>query len=270
MSRIGKIARLPLAIRETLNSRLEGGEPYKSLLAWLNTEPAAKAVLKKLFAGRPITDGNISDWRKGGYRDWRAERAARAMLERVHQEQTDNIDKVPGGVVEQMAAFHAAQLLVEMQTGTAPFGAAARVNLWREFRLALASLHSYKPKRVVPRRPLRPPSCFPSLAAAIGMMTKAEPPAADAENTGANRFDKLTQTWSGPNANAMNRKHRRLLLEIALNAGAGPGFRLIPGESGAYNIFSTTTTRATMYNRHEEPCPAPVDATALQSCATVI
>ncbi len=70
MTRLGKIARLPREIREELNVRLQNGEVGRLLVDWLNGLPAAKAVLAERFEGRPITDGNLSEWKQGGYEDW--------------------------------------------------------------------------------------------------------------------------------------------------------------------------------------------------------
>ncbi len=69
MTRIGKIARLPHALRETLNRRLQDGEPGTELVAWLNGLPAVKQALAKDFGGRPITEQNLSEWRQRGYGD---------------------------------------------------------------------------------------------------------------------------------------------------------------------------------------------------------
>ena len=49
MSRFGKIARLPLDIREQLNRRLQDGEIGKELVVWLNSVPEVQAVLKAEF-----------------------------------------------------------------------------------------------------------------------------------------------------------------------------------------------------------------------------
>jgi hypothetical protein len=66
-SRNGKIARLPLEIRERLNIRLADGEPGNRLVEWLNSNPDVMKVMVEHFEGRPITDGNLSEWRAGGY-----------------------------------------------------------------------------------------------------------------------------------------------------------------------------------------------------------
>ncbi len=70
MSRIGKIARLPLGIREQLNRRLQDGEIGKDLVVWLNSAPEVQAVLKAEFGERPVNEPNLSDWKTGGYEDW--------------------------------------------------------------------------------------------------------------------------------------------------------------------------------------------------------
>src|ERR1700679_1421041 len=69
-TRNGKIARLPLEIRDLLNTRLADGEPGNRLVEWLNSNPAVMIVMAEQFAGRPITEQNISEWRTGGYEEW--------------------------------------------------------------------------------------------------------------------------------------------------------------------------------------------------------
>jgi len=70
MTRNGKIARLPRAVRELINQRLADGEPGKALVAWLNGLPEVVAVLDRDFGGRGITEQNLSEWRQGGWVDW--------------------------------------------------------------------------------------------------------------------------------------------------------------------------------------------------------
>ena len=82
MTRTGKIARLPLAIRDELNRRLADGEPGGSLLPWLNSLPAARTVLECQFGGAAITKQNLSEWRKGGFLEWRARQE---LLTDAHQ-----------------------------------------------------------------------------------------------------------------------------------------------------------------------------------------
>src|SRR6266576_4610690 len=61
-SRTGKIARLPHALREELNQRLQDGEEGASLLDWLNALPDVRSVLSQHFADRPINPTNLYEW----------------------------------------------------------------------------------------------------------------------------------------------------------------------------------------------------------------
>ena len=70
MTRTGKIARLPLSIRDQLNRRLLDNEPGTALLDWLNSLPEVQAILAAEFASQPISPANLSQWKAGGYRDW--------------------------------------------------------------------------------------------------------------------------------------------------------------------------------------------------------
>ncbi len=70
MSRNGKIARLPSGVREGLNYRLQDGELGAPLLEWLNGLPQVQEIIRKQFAGVPISKQNLSEWRSGGYQEW--------------------------------------------------------------------------------------------------------------------------------------------------------------------------------------------------------
>jgi len=74
-TRNGKIARLPNEIREQLNTRLADGEPGSRLVEWLNANPAVAKVMAEHFDGRPINEGNVSEWRTGGFEEWLTLRA---------------------------------------------------------------------------------------------------------------------------------------------------------------------------------------------------
>jgi hypothetical protein len=82
-TRTGKIARLPDAVREELNRRLNNGALGKDLVPWLNELPDVKRVLADLFGGCPISDNNLSGWRHGGYQDWLREEERRLRLRQI-------------------------------------------------------------------------------------------------------------------------------------------------------------------------------------------
>ena len=87
-SRTGKIARLPAAIRDELNSRLHDGEPAASLLPWLNALPEVQSILAAHFHGRPVTKQNLSEWRRGGFTDWLQLQESRAWLTHLREQAT--------------------------------------------------------------------------------------------------------------------------------------------------------------------------------------
>jgi hypothetical protein len=96
VTRNGKIARLPRDIREHLNRRLQDGEQGKHLVEWLNELPQVRRVLAEEFGGKPLREQNISEWRKGGYRDWLAQQEALDMVKRV----TADADELQPGATE--------------------------------------------------------------------------------------------------------------------------------------------------------------------------
>ena len=94
----GKIARLPVHIREQVNRRLEKGDNGRDISAWLNSNDEVKAVLAQEFDGQPLNDVNLSHWRQGGYRDWEAQQFALAeagrILEEGHASRASDIDAI--------------------------------------------------------------------------------------------------------------------------------------------------------------------------------
>ncbi len=76
----GKIARLPIEIREQLNRRLRDGEQGRWIVQWLNALPEVQKVLAAEFAGHPVRQQNLSEWKQHGYREWL-----------VHQEALDSL-----------------------------------------------------------------------------------------------------------------------------------------------------------------------------------
>jgi hypothetical protein len=89
LTRNGKIARLPLAVRQELNRRLDEGEQGKELVAWLNGLPKVQAVVAGEFGGKPIREQNLSEWKQGGYRDWVAQQEALEIAERLGEHATE-------------------------------------------------------------------------------------------------------------------------------------------------------------------------------------
>jgi len=111
MTRTGKIARLPLRIIERLNQRIADGERGQKLAASLNSLPEVQTVLKEEFGGRPIREQNISEWRKGGYRDWKLQEDARKMVPLVAVEAAELNVSVGGHLTDHMSVWLTAHLM---------------------------------------------------------------------------------------------------------------------------------------------------------------
>ncbi len=75
MARTGKIASLPFEVQEILNHRLLNNERGPTLLPWLNSLVEVQEVINRDWEGEPVTDSNLSNWRTGGFEDWKKERA---------------------------------------------------------------------------------------------------------------------------------------------------------------------------------------------------
>ncbi len=113
MTRNGKIARLPRTIRDELNRRLDNGEPGVQLVEWLNSLPEVKEVLDTYFEGRPINEGNVSEWKCGGFREWQERQDTMSLARDLTEEGTDFADVAPkvADAVECVALTHYAAAL---------------------------------------------------------------------------------------------------------------------------------------------------------------
>jgi len=74
MQRKDKIALLPLPLRTQINLRLAAQPDGAELLAWLNAIPGFPDLLAAEFAGEPVSQQNLDEWRQGGFREWYAQR----------------------------------------------------------------------------------------------------------------------------------------------------------------------------------------------------
>jgi hypothetical protein len=112
MSRIGKIARLPEQVREQVNHRLQDGQNGQEILTWLNSMDEVKTVLAQGFAGREITESNLSDWRLGGYRDWEAQQIALEEARRVMSEGRELAETGDKALADNLAAWITGRYIV--------------------------------------------------------------------------------------------------------------------------------------------------------------
>ena len=115
MSRNGKIARMPEFIRTVIGQSLENNSPAEAILKWLNNEPEARKVLDLWFDGEPVTKQNLSQWRLGGFREWRRQQAACDLI-RGFVDKSDALDtavcpKERGRLSERLSLVMMAELI---------------------------------------------------------------------------------------------------------------------------------------------------------------
>jgi hypothetical protein len=117
MARTGKIARLPLTVREELNARLRDNESGQTILEWLNALPQAKTVIEKHFGGEPISDANLSVWRQGGFAEWLEDQVRIHKIEKL-SELSLRLAKASGGnLSEGLLAIAAGKLQEALEAG---------------------------------------------------------------------------------------------------------------------------------------------------------
>jgi hypothetical protein len=109
MTRTGKIARLPRETREQLNRRLQDGQPGTQLVVWLNALPETQAVLARDFAGRAVSEQNLSEWKQGGYRDWLARQDVLAQVRELTADAGELARATDGALADHLATVLAAR-----------------------------------------------------------------------------------------------------------------------------------------------------------------
>ena len=112
VTRKGKIAGLPLAIRTEINRRLDDGWRGPQILEWLNAEEPVRAVLERYWAGQPIKPQNLSEWRRGGYVDWRRQRDGIEKLKEL-AEYAREVGEAGGGNLAEVCATLAGARIME-------------------------------------------------------------------------------------------------------------------------------------------------------------
>lgn len=120
-TRTGKIARLPKAIREQLNQRLADGETARSILDWLHDQEEAQVILIRQFESRPITEQNLSEWRRGGFQDWLERQEMKEALLKLEDDASDLEEATQGLATDRLSVLAAgalATVLVKLKSGT--------------------------------------------------------------------------------------------------------------------------------------------------------
>ena len=115
MTRRGKIARLPMDIREEVNRRLENAVEGKQIVQWLNTRPEVAALMAAQFDGQPVNEPNLSHWKTGGFRDWQTQQEALGVTSQVLSDAAELTRKSGGKALESLAVCLTARTALSMQ-----------------------------------------------------------------------------------------------------------------------------------------------------------
>jgi hypothetical protein len=130
MTRNGKIARLSRTIRDSLNRRLQDGEPGIRLVAWLNGLPDTQRVLATDFGGRKISEQNLSEWKAGGYRDWLARQETLSQARELAADANELTAATDGRLTDHLATVLAARYAVALAGWSGPCCTACVRTLW--------------------------------------------------------------------------------------------------------------------------------------------
>lgn len=114
---LGKIGRLPAAIREELNQRLLDNEPASKILPWLNALPETLRILDDHFGEEPVTPQNLSAWKKAGFADWLARRQRIDDLKHLSKFAADLGAAAGGTIAEGAAAIAGGRILELLEQG---------------------------------------------------------------------------------------------------------------------------------------------------------
>lgn len=114
MSRTGKIARLPHDLREAVNLRLLDNQSSAMLLPWLNVQAAAVALWEHEFEGAPANAENLSQWRHGGFKEWK-ERRERVENLKTLSSFAHQLTRSGGDIADGAAAVISGQILEALE-----------------------------------------------------------------------------------------------------------------------------------------------------------
>jgi hypothetical protein len=147
MTRTGKIALLPRPLRDELNRRLAQTAPGRVLVAWLNSLPEVQSLLESRFRSEPINEQNLSNWRRGGFTEWRHREDFLAGLRDI-AEDAASLEATVGSLTDHAArllALHFSRFLCPAETVrgqelTAPGLSGPQIKLLCEMTRAISSL----------------------------------------------------------------------------------------------------------------------------------
>jgi hypothetical protein len=108
-------------------------------LEWLNSLPQTQEILKSLFNGAPINKQNLSDWKKGGFRDWQAQQEALGAMQQMASEAEELQSSSTELLSDKVATWLLARYFMKLKQALAA-GGADELKLLREFSADVVAL----------------------------------------------------------------------------------------------------------------------------------
>jgi hypothetical protein len=102
--RTGNVARLPKAVRDSINQLLVDGVPYAHIAQRLTEQ------------GHPLTENNVSRWSRGGHRDWLRDQERLDKMGRTRDFAIKSVQTHGGSTVHEASLSLAASQVYELLT----------------------------------------------------------------------------------------------------------------------------------------------------------
>jgi len=213
MTRKGKIARLPEEIREIINQQISDNIALKRIAAEINARPGIAEILQPHFKNRTITESNLSEWKLGGYLEWRSERAAKSSMARIMSANDTVLDAAQSRLSDRIAVLLASHMIAEIKQLENTTRTEEKIRLWRELRLGLSAMKRYEFFSLKHKQEML--KMEKQKVEEQTLMTLEEKEARINEIMGLDDErtykDFLTATWRGPEADEMNRQDDQLI-----------------------------------------------------------
>jgi len=136
----GKIGRLPEAVRLELNRRLQNSAPMREIVDWLNALPEVQAVLASQFGGSPISEDNVSKWRKTGYPAWLTATATLDTFRNLALSAAGMGDAFQDDINGKLSILMTARFAAELQRSDCMEDGPDKTEAWRSLVLTFLAL----------------------------------------------------------------------------------------------------------------------------------
>ena len=137
---LGKLSRLPTPLRDQLNLRLANGEPDKTLLPWVNSLPELHAIINDQFHGEPVSEQNLSEYRRHSFRKWQMRQAALEFSAETQADLSTQSQQPVGPLVNQLVHWISLRFAAAAHTSAIPEDQETELRQIRQFLADILAL----------------------------------------------------------------------------------------------------------------------------------